>query len=93
MNKFSRSLLLLACVVLAAFALTSCSTLSGSGNTESASTTVSLSGNGTIYLKADIVTFSINVNETAQTTAEAQQAANKKMTAILEILRKFKIED
>ena len=93
MNKFSRSLLLLACIVLAAFALTSCSTLSGSGNTESASTTVSLSGNGTIYLKADIVTFSINVNETEQTTAEAQQAANKKMTAILEILRKFNIED
>ncbi|MBQ5391621.1 MAG: SIMPL domain-containing protein, partial [Spirochaetales bacterium] len=93
MNKFSRSLLLLACIVLAAFALTSCSTLSGSGNTESASTTVSISGNGTIYLKADIVTFSINVNETEQTTAEAQQAANKKMTAILEILRKFNIED
>ena len=69
MNKSSRSLLLLACIVLAAFALTSCSTLSGSGNTESASTTVSISGNGTIYLKADIVTFSINVNETEQTTA------------------------
>ena len=93
MNRITRSLTILACVVLAAFALTSCETLSGSANAESASTTVSLSGNGTIYLKADIVTFSINVNETAETTAQAQQAANKKMTSILEILRKFKIED
>ena len=89
MKRFNRILILLGCAVLAVVALTSCHTLSQ----DASMTTVSISGNGTIYLKADIVTFSINVNETAPTTAEAQQAANKKMTAILDILRKFNIED
>ena len=89
MKRFNRILILLGCAVLAVAALTSCHTLSQ----DASMTTVSISGNGTIYLKADIVTFSINVNETAPTTAEAQQAANKKMTAILDILRKFNIED
>ena len=90
MNRMSKILILSVCAVLALAALSSCSTLSGS-NAET--TSVSISGNGTIYLKADIVTFSINVNETEATTAEAQQAANKKMTAILDILKKFGIED
>ena len=89
MKRFNRILILLGCAVLTVAALTSCHTLS----TDTSMTTVSISGTGTIYLKADIVTFSINVNETAPTTAEAQQAANKKMTAILDILRKFNIED
>ena len=90
MNRIQKILVLSVCAVLALAALSSCSTLSGSN---SQTTSVSISGNGTIYLKADIVTFSINVNETKATTAEAQQAANKKMTAILDILRKFGIED
>jgi len=89
MKRFNRILILLGCAVLTLAALTSCHTLSN----DTSMTTVSISGTGTIYLKADIVTFSINVNETAPTTAEAQQAANKKMTAILDILRKFNIED
>ncbi|MBQ2049633.1 MAG: SIMPL domain-containing protein [Spirochaetales bacterium] len=90
MNKVTRLLILTVCAVLALAALSSCSTLSGNS---AQTTSVSISGNGTIYLKADMVTFSINVNETKPTTAEAQQAANKKMTAILDILRKFGIED
>ena len=89
MKRLNRILILLGCAVLTLAALTSCHTLSN----DTSMTTVSISGTGTIYLKADIVTFSINVNETAPTTAEAQQAANKKMTAILDILRKFNIED
>ena len=89
MKRINRILILLGCAVLTLAALTSCHTLSN----DTSMTTVSISGTGTIYLKADIVTFSINVNETAPTTAEAQQAANKKMTAILDILRKFNIED
>jgi len=91
MNRITKILVLSVCAVLALAALSSCSTLSG--NSGEQTTSVSISGNGTIYLKADIVTFSINVNETKATTAEAQQAANKKMTAILDILRKFGIED
>jgi len=90
MKRSTRTMVLLVCAVLVLAALTSCNTLSSDA---SSATTVSISGNGTIYLKADIVTFSINVNETEATTAQAQQAANKKMTAILDILRKFNIED
>ena len=59
----------------------------------SSATTVSVSGPGIVYLKADIVTFSINVDETADTTAEAQQKTNEKMTKIFEILKAFGIED
>ena len=91
MNRIRKILVLSVCAVLALAALSSCSTLSANNGAQT--TSVSISGNGTIYLKADIVTFSINVNETKATTAEAQQAANKKMTAILDILRKFGIED
>lgn len=90
MKRFTRTMVLLVCAALVLAALTSCNTLSSD---VSAATTASISGNGTIYLKADIVTFSINVNETEATTALAQQAANRKMTAILDILRKFNIED
>ena len=90
MKRFTRTMVLLVCAALVLAALTSCNTLSSDAT---AATTVSISGNGTIYLKADIVTFSINVNETEATTALAQQAANRKMTAILDILRKFNIED
>ncbi len=90
MKRFTRTMVLLVCAALVLSALTSCNTLSSD---VSAATTASISGNGTIYLKADIVTFSINVNETEATTALAQQAANRKMTAILDILRKFNIED
>ena len=90
MKKFTWIMVSLVCAVLALAALTSCNTLS-SGT--SSATTVSISGSGTVYLKADIVTFSINVNETADTTAQAQQAANKKMTAILDILKKFSIPE
>ncbi len=90
MKRFNWIMALLGCAVLVLVALTSCNTLSAD---TSSATSVSISGTGTIYLKADIVTFSINVDETASTTAQAQQAANKKMTAILDILRKFNIDD
>ena len=91
MNRISK-IFLLACVVLTMFAFTSCNTLKGESETKTGAT-VSISGTGTLYLKADIVNFSINVNETEQTTAQAQQAANKKMTEILAILKEFGIED
>lgn len=55
--------------------------------------TISVSGSGSVALQADIVNFQINVNEKAQTTAQAQQLTNKKINQILTILRSFKIED
>ena len=90
MKKTIRNLTFIAIMAIVAFALASCSTLSGTAKEPA---TVSVSGTGIVYLKADIVTFSINVNESAQTTAEAQQKTNEKMTKILEILKAFDIKD
>ncbi|HAN42118.1 MAG TPA: hypothetical protein DCP98_01670, partial [Sphaerochaeta sp.] len=70
--------------------LASCSTLSGNAENP---TTVSVSGSGIVYLEADTVKFSINVNETAETTGEAQQKTNQKMTQILDLLKDHGIED
>lgn len=76
------------------FALASCASMSGTASTESSQMrTISVSGSGTITLSADMVTFSINVSETAPTTAEAQQLTNKKINQILAILKNYKIED
>ena len=91
MKKLIRNITLIAILTIAAFSLASCSTLGG--DSDYTPTTVSVSGTGIVYLKADIVTFSINVNETADTTAEAQKKTNEKMTKILEILRAFGIKD
>lgn len=55
--------------------------------------TISVSGSGSVALKADIVTFQINVNEKAATTAQAQQLTNQKISQIMSILRQYKIED
>ena len=91
MKNLIGKLTFIAFLTIAMFALASCSTLSGASG--KGPTTVSVSGTGIVYLKADIVTFSINVNETADTTAEAQQKTNEKMTRILEIRRAFDIKD
>lgn len=90
MKKTIKNLTFIAILAIVAFSLASCSTLSGTSKEKA---TVSVSGTGIVYLKADIVTFSINVNETAQTTAEAQQKTNEKMTRIFEILKAFDIKD
>ena len=90
MKKLTKNLTLVIFSAIIIMTLASCRTL---GDTSSASTVVSVSGTGVVYLKADIVTFSINVNETADTTAQAQQKTNEKMTGILEILKSFGIGD
>ena len=69
-------------------ALVSCST-----NTAATERRVTVSGTGTVTLVPDMVTFSVNVSETAKTTSLAQQAANAKMAAILTILRNYNIAD
>lgn len=71
--------------------LASCSTLDNSSKAEP--TVISVSGNGIVYLEADMVKFSINVSETADTTGEAQQKTNRKMAQILDLLKKHKVED
>ncbi|MBR2282408.1 MAG: SIMPL domain-containing protein [Spirochaetales bacterium] len=89
MRNMSKNLviILISAIVLALFA--SCSTLSG----KEEPTVVSVSGNGIVYLEADTVKFSINVSESAETTGEAQQRTNEKMSRILDILKQHGIED
>ena len=55
--------------------------------------TVTVSGKGTVNLKADIVTFSIQISETADRTSDAQQMTNAKIASVLAILRSYGIED
>ena len=77
-------------IIAAATLLCSCHTLDGA---KEEATVVSVSGTGVVYLEADMVKFSINVNENADTTAEAQQKTNKKMAQILDILKRHGVED
>lgn len=70
--------------------LASCSTTNPSNSTER---TVSVSGSGTVNLRADMVTFTVTVSETKTTTAKAQKAANTKMSKVLEIIRSFGVTD
>jgi len=79
------------CLVLAV----SCTTTTGTKNSNNIANakTISVSGTGTVKLEANIVSFRIGVTETANTTKEAQQAANMKMSSILSILRENGIKD
>lgn len=71
--------------------LASCSTTKPSNST--IERTVSVSGSGTVNLRADMVTFTVTVSETKTTTAKAQKAANTKMAKVLEIIRSFDVPE
>ncbi len=71
--------------------LASCSTTNPSNS--AIERTVSVSGSGTVNLKADMVTFTVTVSETKATTAKAQKAANTKMAKVLEIIRSFDVKE
>ena len=71
--------------------LASCATTDKSTKTDP--TVISVSGSGVVYLEADMVKFSIDVSETADTTGEAQQKTNKKMAQVLDLLKKHKVDD
>lgn len=85
-----KTFIILSIVLL--FAAVSCASTKGDTSYQN-SMTISVSGTGTIALEADMVTFSVNISETEETTALAQQATNKKISEVLAILREFKIED
>ncbi len=84
MRKFSNLAILFLVVLLAV----SCTTTS---NTPSK--TINVSGTGSVNLKADNVSFRVEISETEDTTALAQQATNKKMSQLLAILRENGITD
>ncbi|MBO6049210.1 MAG: SIMPL domain-containing protein [Spirochaetales bacterium] len=88
MRKHFQVLLILSVLLVL---LASCATTDKSTKTDP--TVISVSGNGVVYLEADMVKFSIDVSETADTTGEAQQKTNKKMAQILDLLKKHKVDD
>ena len=56
--------------------------------------TISVSGSGSVTIEPDMASFSVSVEETADTTAEAQSMANEKMAEVYRILsEEFSIED
>jgi len=82
--------ILVLCFAVCFVSLTSCT----STNVENKiSKTISVSGTGSVNLPTDIVSFRISVSEVANTTGEAQQMANKKMSQILSILKENGIKD
>ena len=86
-RKFT-ALLGLALIVFLAVSCTSLNTANGTSGK-----TISVSGTGSVNLKADNVSFRIEISETEETTALAQQSANKKMSQLLAILRENGISD
>lgn len=84
MKKFLTAVLVVFCLLAV-----SCAT-SAKDETER---TISVSGSGTVNLKADTVTFSVSVSEIADTTALAQRAANEKVARVLSVIRNFGIEE
>ncbi len=93
---------LLIVFALLALILVSCASSNTVQNTEPVVVTqeeektpcqVSVTGNGSVALKADVVTFQVYVSETAKTTGAAQQLTNEKISSVLGILRAFGITD
>jgi len=76
-------------LIFVIFSFCACTTV----NNAETQRTVSVSGTGSVGVTADVVTFSISVSEVKETTGLAQQAANKKVSQILGILRSFAIEE
>ena len=54
---------------------------------------VVVTGNSSVELKADMVRFYVRISELADTTKKAQQAANIKISQILDILKKHNVSD
>jgi len=80
--------LTLTIVLIALVALTGCQSL-----TNTITRTVEVSGTAQVVVQPDIASFSIQVSEKAETTSEAQQKANQKMSVLLATLREANIQD
>ena len=80
--------LTLTIVLIALVALTGCQSL-----TNTITRTVEVSGTAQVTVLPDIASFSIQVSEKAETTSEAQQKANQKMSVLLATLREANIQD
>lgn len=62
------------------------SLLTGCQSSQTAFRTVTVSGEGSVTLTPDMASFSVSIEETADTTSQAQSGANAKMAEITSIL-------
>lgn len=67
--------------------------LPGAGNEVYPQSTISVSGSGEAYAIPDVATFSFGVEETAKTVQGAQDGANKKISAALDVIKSVGVED
>ena len=74
-----RKIIVLSLAVLLAF--TSCQSMD-----DSPSGTVSVSGSGSVSVEPDMASFSVSIEQTAETTAEAQSQTNARMEKVYSIL-------
>lgn len=81
-------------IIIASFMLTKVNFyIQGWNTNNSIENTISVQWDGKVFVTPDILTLSINVEETKPTTAEAQKEVNKKVNQIKEIIKEYKIKD
>ncbi len=81
-------------IVVASFMLTKVNFyIQGWNTNNSIENTISVQWDGKVFVTPDILTLSINVEETKPTTAEAQTEVNKKVNQIKKIIKEYKIKD
>ena len=72
-----RKIIVLSLAVLLAF--TSCQSMD-----DSSCGTVSVSGSGSVSVEPDMASFSVSIEQTAETTAEAQSQTNARMEKVFQ---------
>ncbi len=81
-------------IIIASFMLTKVNFyIQGWNTNNSIENTISVQWDGKVFVTPDILTLSINVEETKSTTAEAQKEVNKKVNQIKEIIKNYKIKN
>ena len=80
-------------IFVAAKTISEFKTMSYIGKTEPMNNVITVNGKGEIVATPDIATFSFGVTEEAPTVEVAQEAATKKMNAIIDYLKKAGVED
>ncbi|MBO4203407.1 SIMPL domain-containing protein [bacterium] len=61
-------------------------------NTDKTEHSISVQGDGEVYVTPDTLILSFRVEETAPTTAEAQKNANEKIDQVKEIIKQYDVD-
>jgi hypothetical protein len=94
MKKSINKFLILFAIAVSAITLTSCTSLPLMGeSTLPTIRTISVSGSGSVNATPDISTLSVQISETEDTSSEALQAMNEKMSSVLKICDIFEVQE